>query len=745
MGDRDQDRADLFDGGLRRLRGDGRGLAVNSDRTIVTGAAGFIGSHLVEALLAEGRPVLGIDCFSPYYDPAIKRANIAAAAANPNFELVPADLNDLTLDQHLNPGDTVFHLAAQAGVGASWGSGFVEYSRANIEATQRLLEAAFRRKVRRVVFASSSSVYGDAPTPMEEAGPLCPISPYGVTKLTAEQLCLAYWQAYGLEVVPLRFFSVYGPRQRPDMAFNKFIAAVTAGRALPMYGEGKQRRDFTYVGDVVRILMSAVERGTPGLPVNVGGGSAVSVLETIELVERYVGKRAIVERRPHPPGDARDTLASTVRLSSLATPPLVPIHEGLARQVEWQLGARRSLVPKPAPKETVVLYSHDTYGLGHLRRNLAIAHAVHKRSPETRIVMLTGSPVAEEMRGALPVRMVKLPPVVKVGSEEYAPAGERSFSAVRGERAGLIASTLLQLRPSAFLVDHAPEGMKGELRLALHLLREHLPETRVILGLRDILDDGDTVRESWARLGIHELLEHFYDEVLVYGSRELFDVVDAYGLSPGLRARTTFTGYVAKDPEMEPWQPLPPAWACARRRLLVIGGGGGDAAAMLHAFLEIWPDLQERVKAHALLVTGPLMSPADRDALSTRVASTPQVSLEAWSTSMLRMIGAADAVLSMGGYNSVVEALAARKPLVIVPRTAPRHEQLLRARMLRRVGLARVVPLGSGPRARLAGAVEAALLEPAPPAEAWASLDLEGARRTAGRLLEAAYEAVQFA
>lgn len=702
---------------------------------MVTGACGFIGSHLVEALLADGRRVLGIDSFSTYYEPAIKRANIAAAATHPRFQLIPADLNELSLDEHLNRGDLVFHLAAQAGVGPSWGDGFAEYSRTNIEATQKLLESARRRGVARIVFASSSSVYGDAPTPMTENGPLNPISPYGVTKLTAEHLCRTYGQAFGVDVVPLRFFSVYGPRQRPDMAFNKFIAAVAGGRPLPMYGDGRQRRDFTYVGDVVRILLAAADRGTPGLPVNVGGGSAVTVLETIELVERFVGKRAIVERKPLPPGDARDTLASTERLSALDTPPAVGIDEGIAKQVEWQIGRRRSVFAKQAPKRTVAMYSHDTYGLGHLRRNLAIAHALQKRSPETRIVMLTGSPVAAETRGALPVRLVKLPAILKVGREEYVSATSRSFSAVRAERAGLIASTLLQLRPATLLVDHAPEGVKGELRLALQLLHEQLPETRVILGLRDILDDPDRVRQTWAERGIPELLANAYDEVLVYGSRELFDVCDLYGLSPAVRARTTFTGYVAKDPAMEPPRPAPAAWAGARRRLLVIGGGGGDAAALFQSFLKVWPGLADRAHAHALLVTGPLMPEAELRELSMLAAAAPAMTLEPSSTSMLHLIAAADAVISMGGYNSVVETLAARKPLVIAPRTAPRHEQLIRARIMESLGLARVVLPGDEPPRRLAEAVLAVLSEEPPGEAAWARLDLEGGRRAAERLL----------
>ena len=314
-------------------------------RSVVTGAGGFIGSHLVEALLAAGHQVVGIDSFTEYYDPATKRANLAVAVLHPRFDLLPADLNELDLGEVLRPRDWVFHLAAQPGVRPSWGPGFTTYVRANIEATQRLLEAAWDRRVARVVFASSSSVYGDAPTPMDEEGPLRPISPYGVTKLTAEHLCLAYWRAFGLEVVPLRFFTVYGPRQRPDMAFHRFIEAVLTGAPLTVYGDGGQRRDFTYVSDVVRILLAAAERGRPGAPVNVGGGSAVSVNEALTLIERLVGRSASVERLPAPPGDARDTQAATERLRELEEPPRVGLEEGLESQVAWHLGRRGGARP----------------------------------------------------------------------------------------------------------------------------------------------------------------------------------------------------------------------------------------------------------------------------------------------------------------------------------------------------------------------------------------------------------------
>jgi UDP-glucuronate 4-epimerase len=280
-------------------------------RAVVTGAAGFIGSHLTEALLAKGHRVVGIDAFTSYYAPAIKRANIATASKDERFDLIAGDLNELNLDEVFEPGDVIFHLAAQPGVAASWDDAFPAYSRNNVEATHRLLESARRRGVRRIVFASSSSVYGNGPLPMAEDGPLLPASPYGVTKMTAEHLCRLYWNEFALEVVPLRLFSVYGPRQRPDMAFHRFIDAMVSGQSVRINGDGKQRRDFTYVADVVAILLAAATEAAPGIPINVGGGSPVSVHDAIAVLEGLLGGPIHLEFQPAPPGDARGTQADT--------------------------------------------------------------------------------------------------------------------------------------------------------------------------------------------------------------------------------------------------------------------------------------------------------------------------------------------------------------------------------------------------------------------------------------------------
>jgi UDP-glucuronate 4-epimerase len=719
--------------------------AVPWRRAVVTGAAGFIGSHLTEALLSRGRQVLGIDAFTTYYPPASKRGNLADVARHPGFELLAGDLNELDLNEILRPGDLVFHLAGQPGVRASWGDGFTGYSRNNIDATQRLLEAALRRGAARVVLASSSSVYGEAPLPMVEDGPTMPSSPYGLTKLAAEQLSLVYANNFGLQVVPLRFFTVYGPRQRPDMAFNKFIDSLVAGRPVRVFGDGHQLRDFTYVGDAVVALLAAAESRITGRPVNVGGGSAVSVRQAIGILEDLLGRHAILEFEPAPAGDARDTLADTTRLRQLGVKPRTRIEEGLRRQVEWWLGSRpRRRLPGAAPRSrretrpVYVLYSHDTYGLGHLRRNTAIAHAIFENRPDARVAMITGSPVAASWPLPRGIEVIQLPPVVKVDAESYRPVDDRSMAGLMAERSGIICSALARLQPDAFLVDHAPLGMKGELRLALQLVRERMPETWTVLGMRDILDEPAEVRRVWEEQGALHWMEACYDRVLVYGSRELFDVGREYGLGPQLVARTRYTGYVAKKRDMEPPIRDASSWRLAHdrnMRILVSGGGGGDAAPLLAAFISAWPQIRAEVPAQALLVTGPLMDGATRREIEHAAARTPGIELLASSHGMLSVIDAADVVVSMGGYNSVVEAVAARKRLVLCPRVRPRREQMIRSEIFAGLGLAHTVTLVEVGEAGLARAViDAATNAPASPS-AWERIDLKGGARAAAELV----------
>ena len=309
---------------------------MNGPHVLVTGAAGFIGSHLVERLLARGARVTGVDVFTDYYDPAVKHANLAAATSAGHFELVELDLGAADLAA-LPEVDAVYHLAAQPGVRASWGAEFAGYAHHNVLATQRLLERYRDSRLTGFVYASSSSVYGDAeryPT-AEDLLPR-PFSPYGVTKLAGEHLVLLYGRNFGLPVTALRYFTVYGPRQRPDMAFHRFCRALLRDEPITVYGDGRQSRDFTFVADAVAATLQAGERrGVPAV-YNVGGGSQVELREALALLERALGRKARIEFAPMPPGDPLRTRADATRLrEALGTVPAIPIEQGLAAEAEW--------------------------------------------------------------------------------------------------------------------------------------------------------------------------------------------------------------------------------------------------------------------------------------------------------------------------------------------------------------------------------------------------------------------------
>jgi nucleoside-diphosphate-sugar epimerase len=304
---------------------------------LVTGAAGFVGSHLSARLVREGWRVRGVDCFTPYYDPALKERNLLPLSREPRFELVRADLREADPAALLAGVDTAWHLAAQAGVRSSWGRSFEEYTSLNINATQRLLEAARHAGLRKLVCASSSSVYGEAPVyPMPEDGPQRPISPYGVTKLAAEHLARLYALAYGVPTVSLRYFTVYGPRQRPDMGFHRFFRAILAGEELTLFGDGSQSRDFTIIDDVTEANLRAAEHGEPGEVYNISGGSRVTVLEVIAMMEKITGRTARVARHPRQDGDPQDTGGDSARARErLGFEPRVGLEEGLGRMAAW--------------------------------------------------------------------------------------------------------------------------------------------------------------------------------------------------------------------------------------------------------------------------------------------------------------------------------------------------------------------------------------------------------------------------
>ena len=296
-------------------------------RYLVTGAAGFIGTHLLRALLEHGHDAVGWDAFTDYYDPALKEENAR------DLPVTRVDLAEDGLE--LAGLDGVFHLAGQPGV-ASFGGVFPVYVRQNVLASQRLFEFAAKEGVR-VVVASSSSIYGDAaayPTP-EDTVPH-PLSPYGITKLACEHLASAYGSEFGLQVSTVRYFTIYGPHQRPDMAFTKIVSCLAEDRPFELYGDGSQSRSFTYVDDAVDATIAAMERAAPGSTYNVGGGAEVSLLEAIETLGRIAGRRLEVVRRPRREGDAARTAADTTRIrADLGWQPVTALEDGLAAQWRW--------------------------------------------------------------------------------------------------------------------------------------------------------------------------------------------------------------------------------------------------------------------------------------------------------------------------------------------------------------------------------------------------------------------------
>jgi UDP-glucuronate 4-epimerase len=309
------------------------------DHIVVTGTAGFIGSHLAEALVDRGHEVVGIDAFTDHYTPAEKWANLAGLLERPGFHLLEGDLARDDVEARLRGAAVVFHQAAQPGVRTSWGREFGSYVHHNVLATQRLLEACVRAGVPRLALASSSSVYGDAPTyPTTEESTTRPVSPYGVTKLAGEHLCLAYAQpgVSSMSVAILRYFTVYGPRQRPDMGFRRFLEAAWAGRPVVVYGDGEQTRDFTFVDDVVRANLLAMEAPIHAEAVNIGGGRRVTLNEVLDLIGETTGRRLRIQRRPALPGDVRHTGADGTRAEALlGYRPQTDLAGGLAAQAAW--------------------------------------------------------------------------------------------------------------------------------------------------------------------------------------------------------------------------------------------------------------------------------------------------------------------------------------------------------------------------------------------------------------------------
>ena len=303
-------------------------------KALITGCAGFIGSNLTDYLLINDFEVVGIDCFTDYYPRRLKKSNLIDALGHPNFTFIEKDL--LNIDRYPEEVDYVFHLAAQAGVRASWGDNFHIYTKNNIEATQRLLNFYKDIEIQKFVYSSSSSVYGDVNLPMNEESILKPVSPYGVSKLAGEHLSYLYWNNYNVPTVSLRYFSVYGPRQMPDMAINKFSRAIFEGNEINVNGDGKQTRDFTYVDDVVKANISAAESEFTGEIFNIGGGNRINVSELINNLEDITGKKVVVNYIEKQRGDVKNTLADVEKVKNLLIwSPKVEIKDGLTNYIDW--------------------------------------------------------------------------------------------------------------------------------------------------------------------------------------------------------------------------------------------------------------------------------------------------------------------------------------------------------------------------------------------------------------------------
>ena len=383
-----------------------------------------------------------------------------------------------------------------------------------------------------------------------------------------------------------------------------------------------------------------------------------------------------------------------------------------------------------------LLYSHDTFGLGHLRRNLVIAKNLLDRGFD--VVLLTGSPVAQSwpVPDGLNIRI--MPPVVKVGAEEYASRdGSMKFEEIRSRREDVILRTVIAYRPDIFLVDHSPAGMKGELLKTLNFLRAHMPLTKNVLGLRDILDSGATVRQLWDEQRIYDLLESAYDQIFVYGSQHFFDVVHEYALPARTAAKLCYCGHVTRDcGNLTAWQA--PAPIMSKRvgglSVLVTGGGGGDAYPLMDIYLRSLESLSSP-PSRSVMVAGPLMPPNERHRLEHAISRRHDVQLISETTSMAALLERADLVVTMAGYNTTMEILAMGKPAILVPRPAPRAEQQLRAKLLADFGLVWTVATDSHAAPNLSKAMSDALSGGRPVARRSGRVDLLGAQRV-GDIIE---------
>ena len=746
---------------------------------LVTGAAGFIGSHLSESLVRLGWNVRGLDAFTDTYDPQLKRANVRGLVRHPRFELVIGDLTVADLVDVLDGVDVIAHLAGEAGVTSSWGNEFTRYLRRNVLATQRLLEAARVRGVERLVYASSSSVYGGHDRPSTATQPR-PVSPYGASKLAGESLVSAYAQGYGVPAVSLRYFSVYGPRQRPDMAAHRFIEAALDHRPLTVYGDGRQARDFTYVDDIVAATISALTADLePGQVLDVGSGRPLDVATLVDVLRSILGLEISTERESERPGDVGRTESRTGEtFSALGWAPATDFRTGLTRQVEWHLlrrertqpaaltapnghganGLKREPVavldtartahakigPARSGEPRLLIYSQDGIGLGHLRRTTLLATEFLRARPGASTLTISDSPLGQFFTTEGGHDYLKLPSIRKAAPGDWHPVSLRaSFDNVLGLRRELIRAAVVDFQPDVMLVDHMPHGAMGELVPALHALAGRA--VRVVLGLRDILDAPEVIRDRWNAEGAYEAVERHYDDVLVYGSRELFDVSELYGWPSRLAGRLRYCGYVCSPPSRKLTRALRTRHlrgAPDGQLILATAGGGGDAFRLFDTLVEAVPGLRAVYPLGVVIITGPFMPPEEQKAL-TRRGRQMGITVLRTVSDMASYIAAADLVVAMAGYNTTAEILSSGTPALLVPRNGPSAEQRTRARLFAEHGWVRWLPPESLQPEALSEAVLGCLADPARPGPG-NHPDLRG-RQVAARHLLAALDDVRCA
>jgi predicted glycosyltransferase len=380
----------------------------------------------------------------------------------------------------------------------------------------------------------------------------------------------------------------------------------------------------------------------------------------------------------------------------------------------------------------VTLYSHDTYGLGHLRRNLAIAEHLLAREGRFAVRLLTGSPVAGEWTFPRDLEVTALPPVVKTGVETYAARdSELPFTLVKAYREALIVKAVVSEPPDILLVDHSPAGMNGELMASLAYIKRELPAAKVVIGLRDIIDSPEAVREIWRRQFVADLLKELYDLILVYGSQELFDVEAAYRMPPKVAAKVRYCGYVAR-----PYVPAATHEPGDKPTVLVTAGGGEDGFLLMDSYLRCLRHLPPGI-VRSLIVTGPLMADADRRTLAETAAGGTDIEFMTVTHDLPSLLQQIDVVVAMGGYNSTIEIVASGRPAILVPRTAPRVEQAMRAELFERLGLVRRALPGPDLDVRLAALINEVLAEDSP-ADRRHRLDMSGAARVAELFAEIA-------